>query len=65
MKYLIWSNEHNAWWARNHNGYVESRNQAGRYSFEEAEKICLQANIAKRDGDRPDEAMVPEDKNWR
>lgn len=39
-KFLIWSNEHGAWWAPNGNGYVNFRDQAGRWSLEEAIEIC-------------------------
>lgn len=43
-KYLIWSNEHNAWWGENHSGYPSNIKHAGRYSFDEAIKICNGAN---------------------
>lgn len=46
MKYLIWSNEHNSWWAPNHGGYVDRAESAGRYSKDEALKICNGANFA-------------------
>lgn len=43
-KCVIWSNEHNAWWAPNSRGYVVDRKSAGRYIVEEAKKICEGAN---------------------
>jgi len=43
-KYLIWSNEHNAWWRPAHAGYTDSTDRAGRYSEAEALKICNGAN---------------------
>lgn len=57
--WLIWSNEHRAWWGWNGNGYVRSMDKAGRYSFEEANQICKSANCwIGRDG-VPQETMVP------
>lgn len=44
--YLVWSNEHNAWWGPNHRGYVNRVEHAGRYSKEEALKICQGANYS-------------------
>lgn len=43
-KYLIWSNEHNAWWCPDHCGYTSSVDKAGRYSLSEAIEICNGAN---------------------
>lgn len=43
-KYLIWSVEHGAWWAKNKNGYVASFDTAGQYSKEDAFKISARAN---------------------
>ena len=44
MKYLIWSNEHNSWWMPNSSGYTQRSEYAGRYTLEEAIKICNGAN---------------------
>lgn len=55
-KWLVWSNEHKAWWRADHRGYCFIRASAGRYSFDEACKIVKSANYA-RDGE-PNEAMV-------
>lgn len=41
--YLVWSNEHRAWWGPEHRGYVRGVSQAGRYSRDEALEICRQA----------------------
>lgn len=43
-KYLIWSNEHNAWWGQNGSGYTGSTDTAGRYSLEKAIEVCNGAN---------------------
>ena len=56
-KVLIWSIEHDAWWAPNHNGYVLRKELAGEYTLEEALRICKGANIA--DDIEPNEAIVP------
>jgi hypothetical protein len=41
--YLIWSHEHSAWWAPGMQGYVCRISNAGRYSREDAIKICSNA----------------------
>jgi len=56
--YLIWSNEHCRWWAPNHCGYVSIISHAGRYTRQEAEKICEGANFALPDGHEPNEVLV-------
>lgn len=38
--YLVWSNEHGAWWRANSAGYTTLLNQAGRYGRDEAINIC-------------------------
>lgn len=42
--YLIWSEEHGAWWNPNRAGYTMSMKAAGRYSRDEAEAISHSAN---------------------
>jgi hypothetical protein len=44
MKYLIWSNEHRAWWKANRHGYTTATHKAGQFSYEEAKQICEDAN---------------------
>ena len=39
-KYLIWSNEHRAWWRPDSKGYTVNMGGAGRYSRQEALRIC-------------------------
>ena len=53
-KWLIWSNEHNAWWAPNGRGYVQNRTEAGRYTLAEAMESC------DYHGNPPGELMIPE-----
>lgn len=38
--YLIWSNEHRAWWGPDECGYVRRLGDAGRYSRADALIIC-------------------------
>jgi hypothetical protein len=38
--YLIWSNEHRAWWGPDMWGYTKGLANAGRYSREKALEIC-------------------------
>lgn len=57
-KWLIWSNEHKAWWRENSRGYTMSRNEAGRYSMTEAMEICLGANKFQGDLQVPSETML-------
>lgn len=38
--YLIWSNEHRAWWRPRGRGYTMQLEKAGRYSREDAIKHC-------------------------
>jgi hypothetical protein len=40
-KYLIWSNEHRAWWGANRWAFAERIEDAGRYDREEALNLCL------------------------
>lgn len=44
--YLIWSNEHNAWWRPNSQGYTHSIEAAGRYGLQEAIRVSNQANYS-------------------
>ena len=44
MKYLIWSNEHRAWWKGNRHGYTTRTDKAGQFSYEVAREICEDAN---------------------
>ncbi len=60
MMYLVWSNEHNAWWKPNGRGYTMFAAKAGLYSFGEAKSICWKGRDGWReDGKVPDEVLVP------
>jgi hypothetical protein len=59
MKFVIWSNEHKAWWRPNSQGYTLQMHQAGFYTLEQAVQICLDANLGQKFGDLPNEMMFP------
>lgn len=63
--WLIWSNEHNAWWAPNSLGYTPSITKAGRYTLEDTRARTMHAG--PMECGRPSEAIVPElyDDKWR
>jgi hypothetical protein len=42
--YVVWSEEHGAWWAPGAHGYTTSLIKAGRYSKERADAIVENAN---------------------
>lgn len=44
MVYLIWSEEHSAWWRKNCCGYTQTIRHAGRYSEHRAQEIVNNAN---------------------
>jgi hypothetical protein len=41
MPYLIWSDEHEAWWRPNCRGYTTKVSEAGGYTFAEAAEIVV------------------------
>ena len=49
MSYLIWSNEHRAWWRHASQGYTPHIGQAGIYSREQAMEICRNALMGSRE----------------
>lgn len=55
--WLVWSNEHEAWWGPNRAGYYTDINSAGRYSLSEAES-CARTR-SQEDGEPPTEVVVP------
>ncbi len=47
-EYLIWSNEHGAWWAPGECGYTTVYEAAGRYSVEDTARIVAKATVDGR-----------------
>lgn len=56
--FLVWSNEHRSWWGPNFAGYTGIIGKAGRYTRDEAERICKDANRHIDPNDTPNEVMV-------
>ena len=56
--YLIWSNEHRAWWGPGRAGYAFRVADAGRYSYSEALCICTEAMPGRRDTEPLNEIPV-------
>jgi hypothetical protein len=48
--FLIWSEEHGAWWRPGRMGYTTSIREAGRYSLDEATEIVENANRYLKSG---------------
>lgn len=58
-EYVVWSNEHKCWWGANHAGYVSRLADAGRYSRDEALKICVNARGGRQFNSNPTEVPLP------
>lgn len=56
--YLIWSNEHRAWWRTGHRGYTTNLFEAGHYTREQAIVICRNAGFPFKTSVGPDEIPV-------
>ncbi len=60
--WIVWSNEHRAFWAPNRRGYTPRIEKAGRYTKVEAEAICNGANYRANSTiykDTPPEICMP------
>ncbi len=59
MTYLIWSNEHGAWWRPGCHGYTLDIREAGRYAEKDATMTVAQAGAWGPHGPEvPNEVMV-------
>jgi hypothetical protein len=58
-EWLIWSNEHHAWWGPDRCGYPPQPHLAGRYTLTEARNICHQRHWLG--GSVPPETMLHQD----
>lgn len=59
-RFLIWSNEHMAWWRPGSAGYTAHAEAAGRYTHEQALSISANARGGWRPGSPPPEIPVAE-----
>lgn len=53
--WLVWSNEHQAWWRAGDHGYTIKVHEAGRYTLEDAIERCQNVD----EMGRPEEVVVP------
>jgi hypothetical protein len=61
LRWMIWSNEHRAWWRPASCGYTRKIEEAGLYSYAEAKAICYPPSFRGVDHDwPPPEIMVAE-----
>lgn len=56
--YVVWSNEHSAWWGPNRAGYYTHLSAAGRYTRDEAIGICRNARGGRRFNANPSEVPI-------
>lgn len=57
--YVIWSNEHRAWWGPGERGYVERLADAGCYPRSRAVEIAKHAQDGRARRDPPPEIALP------
>ena len=58
--FVIWSIEHDAWWAPERIGYTRELHEAGRYTQAEAAEIVKRANVVEfNEAAIPLECLVP------
>jgi hypothetical protein len=58
QEYAVWSNEHSAWWGPNKAGYYSTLADAGRYTREQAIKICIGARGGRLFNENPSEVPL-------
>lgn len=57
-QYVIWSNEHQAWWRPRSIGYTRWLEDAGRYSESQAKEISQSGDMITAQGKRKCEFMM-------
>lgn len=58
--YLVWSNEHRAWWGAEQRGYTRVIERAGRYARDEAYAIAAKRGGGWQADSNPAEIALPE-----
>ena len=56
--YVVWSNEHAAWWGPNRAGYYTRLVAAGHYTRDEALRICISARGGREFNSNPSEIPI-------
>jgi hypothetical protein len=56
--YVVWSNEHAAWWGPKHCGYYTHLSSAGRYTRSDAIGICKGARGGRAFNKNPSEVPI-------
>ena len=56
--YVVWSNEHSAWWGPDSRDYYAKLENAGRYTRDEALRICKGARGGRRHNANPTEVPL-------
>lgn len=56
--YVVWSNEHCAWWGPNRAGYYTHLSAAGRYTRDDALRICRGARGGREFNSNPSEVPI-------
>lgn len=56
--YVIWSNEHGAWWGPKRAGYVARLTDAGKYARDEALTLCTDARGGREYNRIPSELPI-------
>jgi hypothetical protein len=59
IEWLIWSNEHMAWWRADSCGYTTEVASAGRYTERQAVNICTGARAGTPESGIFPEVMIP------
>lgn len=60
-RWLIWNHERGQWWKRNCRGYTMDLNEAGRFSFCEANGLVNEGNLVRLNAkEKPQDSMMEE-----
>lgn len=65
MNYLIWSNEHGAWWRPGSFGYTSDIAEAGRYGKDEATRICTSFHAPRPEGVAHEVMVLAPEHRWQ
>jgi hypothetical protein len=63
-EWLVWSEEHGAWWGGSGWLYVRSIQEADRYTLEDAQEIVRKGNLGDKQGREFNEIAVLDPMVW-